>query len=189
MQLRQPGAAAAWEQFCLQYGGPIVRYAQKLGLNEADARDVMQETLVALVRQLPRFDYDPARGRFRNFLLTIVHRQAQGLFRRRCRRPEVVLPDDLEVGAPAAKEAEADRWQEALFDEAWTRLQRSGAIQARTVAIFEAYAIRGESPAAVGKENGVSANTVYQIRNRILAMLKKEVQLLARDLEDGGGTT
>ena len=180
-RLRQPDAGAAWEQFCLQYGGPILRYARKLGLNEADAADVMQESLLALLRQLPDFSYDPARGRFRNFLLTIVHRQVQGLYRRRGRRPEDPLPADFEPVAPAAPES--DNWQEAFFDEVWLRLRRSGALQPRTVEVFEAYAIRGEDPAAVGKKCGVSANTVYQIRNRVIALLRKEVERLRRDLE------
>lgn len=182
-RLRQADAGAAWEQFCLQYGGAILRYAQKLGLNEADAQDVLQESLVALVRQMPRFEYDPARGLFRNFLLTIVHRQAAALFRRRGRKAEVSFIPAMDA-EPLASSADVDaRWQEALFDEAWARLRTSGALQARTLAVFEAYAMRGESAGDVGKKHAISANTVYQIRNRIVAMLKQEVDSLACELD------
>lgn len=187
-RLRQPDAGAAWEQFCLLYGGPILRYAGKLGLNNADAQDVMQETLVALVRQMPRFEYDPARGRFRNFVLTIVHRQAMALLRRRGRRPETPLPPGLEALPATISPQDDDRWEEALFDEAWTRLRRSGALQPKTVAAFEDYALRSLPADQVAKKYDLTANTVYQIRSRVIAMLKQEVEQLVRELDPGEGT-
>ena len=75
------------------------------------------------------------------------------------------------------------RWQEALFDEAWQRLKNSDKLKPGTIEAFEAYAIRGENPEDVGKKNGMAANTVYQIKNRVLAMLKEEVQHLIAEMD------
>lgn len=188
-QLQQPDAAGAWERFCRVYGPPIIRYAQKLGLAEADARDVMQESLLVLIRLLPRFRYDPARGRFRNYLLTIVHRQALAHLRRAGRT--TALPpeemDRLQGSVPAGATPEDDRWQEALLDEAWKQLQVSGRLKPDTIAAFEAYAIRGEACADVAKKWGMAENTVYQIRNRVIVMLRDDVRRLLADLEREGG--
>jgi RNA polymerase sigma factor (sigma-70 family) len=191
-QLKRPHAEAAWERFCRVYGAPIVRYGMKLGLAESDARDVLQETLIALVKLLPGFNYDPRRGRFRNYVLTIVHRQALGVFRRRNRSAEVPLEDGMPVpslldgpagGARPAEDEAAARWQESLLDEAWCRLQRSGQIQPRTLAIFEEYVLRGLPADEAAKKFGVAANTVYQIRNRVIVMLKEDVQALMADMD------
>ena len=164
----------------------------QFGLSEADARDVLQETLIMLMRQMPTFDYDPRR-RFRNFLLTIVHRNALAIFRKRKRRPEISLdetsaqPRILRMADRSqADDANAEaRWQETLFDDAWSRLQRSGKLQPRTIEIFTEYAIQGCDCEIVSKKHGVADNTVHQVRNRVIAMLKDEVRKLMAELEPG----
>ena len=188
MSLRRTGATDAWRRFCNLYATSIIRYGMKLGLSESDARDVLQETLIILMRQLPSFDYDPAR-RFRNYLLTIVHRQALALFRKRNRRPEVPL-DETSAQAEIARCPKHDddaaaqtRWHEALFDDAWSRLQKSGKLQLRTIAIFTEYAIEGHEAETVRKKHDVDANTVHQIRNRVIKMLKDEVRLLIAEMD------
>lgn len=185
--LKQPHAEAAWERFCRVYGPVVIRYGRKIGLSDADARDVLQESLIVLMRLLPGFSYDRSKGRFRNFLLTIVHRQALSHLRRACRRTfqslDTLPPDTAPAQEGPAAEAADDRdvrWQEALLDDAWSRLARSGRLQPATLAVFEAYAIRGGNCEEVAKKHGMSANTVYQIRNRVLGILKSDVlQMLA----------
>jgi DNA-directed RNA polymerase specialized sigma24 family protein len=44
--------------------GGDLRYARKLGLDETQAQDVLQETMVALMRILPEFAYDRNKGSF-----------------------------------------------------------------------------------------------------------------------------
>ncbi|MBP7276210.1 MAG: sigma-70 family RNA polymerase sigma factor, partial [Kiritimatiellae bacterium] len=86
---RDPENARAWEEFFDQYSGPVQRYAQKLGLSAADASDVLQETMMELIRILPEFHYDRRRGLFRNFVLTIAHHRVQAAWRRRRRLREI----------------------------------------------------------------------------------------------------
>jgi DNA-directed RNA polymerase specialized sigma24 family protein len=42
--------------------GGVLGYARKLGLDDVSSQDVLQETMVALMRVLPGFQYDPRRG-------------------------------------------------------------------------------------------------------------------------------
>lgn len=183
MRLKQADASDAWERFCRVYGPPIIRYCRKLGLSEADAADALQESLLVLMRLLPKFDYDPARGKFRNYLLTIVHRQSLAILRRNARRQAAPL-DDTERDAERAEAEEDDtRWQEALLDEAWFQLKSSGRLKAATISAFEAYAIRGEKVEDVAKKHGLSANTVYQIKNRVIALLRQEVRQMLAELD------
>lgn len=192
MQMRQPSPGDAWERFCRLYGGAIIRYAMKLGLSETDSCDVLQETLVTLTRKMPQFDYAPERGLFRNFLLTIVHRSALRHFYRQERRAEISIEDDTTGGramieslaAPVPLPADSWMlWQDALLDEAWSTLRNSGELQPQTIAVFEAYAILGESAEVVQKKFGLNANTIYLIRNRVVAMLKKEISYLLMEMD------
>jgi len=91
----------AWEQFYAIYWAPIIGYARKLGLQEAEAHDVLQETMVALMKILPDFEYDRKRGKFRNFLLTIVHRKCLGVHRKAKRKAEVAIDEPVGEGGLA----------------------------------------------------------------------------------------
>src|SRR3954469_2676729 len=71
-RLRDAGDAAAWREFDRRYGELIVRYARARGLQQADAEDVRQAVLLSLSRSMPRFEYSPARGRFRHYLGRVV---------------------------------------------------------------------------------------------------------------------
>ncbi len=192
VKMRQPDPGDAWERFCRLYGGAIIRYVTKLGLSETDARDVLQETLVTLTRLMPRFNYRPEYGLFRNFLLTIVHRAASDLFEKQNQRLEesfddgsprmktliesLVVPETLSIESRTL-------WQEALLDEAWSSLRNSGKVQPQTLAVFEAYAIRGESAEDVRRKFGVQTNAVHQVRSRIITMLKEEIDNLLAEME------
>lgn len=45
------------------YGRLIYNFARKAGLDDADAPDVMQETMLTVSKTMPRFRYDRSRGR------------------------------------------------------------------------------------------------------------------------------
>lgn len=176
----------SWEVFYGIYRRPILAYAAKLGL-EADAcQDVLQETMVALMRALPTFVYDPARGRFRNFLLTIVHRRTLAAFRRaRCRPAPLADPsevaDHMDERTDPLQEAAEALWRESLVTEALRRLAASGAVSSETLAIFQAYVVEGVPVAEVSARFGLCANAVYQVRHRLLVQLRR----LVRELEEG----
>ena len=180
----------AWKQFYEQYWGAILRYARKLGLDDAQAQDVLQETMVVLMRILPEFAYDRGKGKFRNFLLTIVHRKSLGVLRRARRERDSHVPwaengegDTVDpFGNLGADEAEAlVRWQETLMEEALRRVREAEGLGENTFAVFEAYAIQRRPPAAVAKEFGLKENAVYQIKNRLLRRLQSEVAKLMKD--------
>jgi RNA polymerase sigma-70 factor (ECF subfamily) len=56
---------ASWQEFFDIYWQLIYRVARKAGLTDAEAQDVVQETLVAVAKHMPGFKYDPAVGTFK----------------------------------------------------------------------------------------------------------------------------
>jgi len=175
----------------------VIRFAEKRGLNTASGENVWQETMVALVRLLPGFTYDPKK-RFRNLVFTIAVRAIWAEQRRIKRRREVPLEpggreDEPNLGdslmdetvlAPVEK-MEAD-WRESLFEEAWRRLSLDATCQGRTMEIFRAYVLAGDPVEAVARRFGLKANAVYQIKNRLLKRLRQEIEQMRRDLGELG---
>src|SRR5205814_8154843 len=80
--LRLPDQASAWGRFVKLYTPLLFFWARRLGLPDADARDLVQEIFLTLVRKLPEFRYDRAKG-FRNWLRTAVLNKWRDQARRR----------------------------------------------------------------------------------------------------------
>lgn len=156
-------------------------YGRRLGLSHENAQDVLQETMVTLMRLLPDFIYDPHKGLFRNFLLTIVHRKALARLRRIRRESEVPfatpheLPEQEGRDQDEIRDEEIERWRESLMEEALRRLKDGAGVDKRTVDVFFRYVVDRNSAAAVALEFGLRENAVYQIKNRLLRRLQADV--------------
>src|SRR5438034_674593 len=85
LRLRRHADADAWAEFLALYGPAVFGYFRRRGLQEADAVDLTQEVFRAVAGAIERFEYQPARGRFRAWLFTIVSREFLK-FRQRCGR-------------------------------------------------------------------------------------------------------
>src|SRR5215470_1143371 len=75
IRIRDPGDAEAWGQFVALYGPLIYQFARKQGLQDADAADLTQIVLQAVIDAMKRLDYDPERGSFRGWLYKVVRNQ------------------------------------------------------------------------------------------------------------------
>src|SRR5262245_51158989 len=75
VRLRDAGDSASWQTFVDLYGPVLYRYARRRGLQDADATDVAQEVLAEVARCIRAFEYQPERGRFRDWLGTVLCRR------------------------------------------------------------------------------------------------------------------
>jgi len=196
-RLKNENAHTAWRDFYDAYWSAIVRYARKLGLDATEAEEVLQETMVALMRAMRDFVYDRRKGLFRNFLLTIVHRRSlQALARRRRQRLISLESEDLDgqrLGERSAgedlsggEEAEAvHRWRQSILDDSLARLRTDDSIDPRTRSVFEAYVIEQRPAPEVAVAFGVNENAVYQIKNRLTRRLRIDAE---RRMRESGST-
>lgn len=189
-RLKADNAHDGWREFYRRYWGAILRYANKLGLNAHQAEEVLQDTMVALMRILPEFVYNRNKGRFRNFLLTIVHRKSMAVLRRARRDQELhveweepKVPDTVNPFGPNQNgEADAlNAWREVLLAEALIELRDDPTLGDQTFAVFEAYVIGKKTAAEVAATFGLKENGVYQIKNRLMRRLETRIGRLMRD--------
>src|SRR5215831_16831173 len=76
---------ASWQEFFDIYWKLIYGVARQSGLSDAEAQDVVQETLIAVARHMPAFKYDPALGSFKTWLLNMTRWRIVDLVRKRNR--------------------------------------------------------------------------------------------------------
>ncbi|WP_221033173.1 RNA polymerase sigma factor [Actomonas aquatica] len=173
-------AHEAWKEFYDNYWAAIIRYGRKLGLSQTQAEDVLQETMVDLMRILPKFEYDRSRGRFRNFLLTIVHRKAMGVFRRGLKNSNVpwdsASPMEIEEAKQSSlREDQMQLWRESIYEEALLEVSKCSDIDQRTWAVFEAYVVKKRPVSEVAEGFGMKPNAIYQIKNRLCQRIRRQL--------------
>src|SRR4051812_17885583 len=63
-RVRNPADSASWAEFVGLYEPLLMAYVRQRGLDEHDARDVVQSIFITLLRKMPGFELDKSRGRF-----------------------------------------------------------------------------------------------------------------------------
>lgn len=68
-----PGGTEALERLCRTYWYPLYAYVRRKGYDSADAQDLTQEFFARLLETPWLQDMDPAKGKFRSFLLAAMN--------------------------------------------------------------------------------------------------------------------
>jgi RNA polymerase sigma-70 factor (ECF subfamily) len=182
-RVQDPTDAGAWAEFVQLYEPLLLRYAYGLHLQEADARDVVQEVFAALLKALPGFELDPSRGRFRTWLWQVTCNTAADWMRRRKRQGAAEERwRELREGDP-----EPDDWAEEHFrrvlEHALEQVRTEA--QPRTWDCFERHILQARRSAEVAAELNLTANAVYVNASRVLARLRERCAEYLEELGDG----
>jgi RNA polymerase sigma-70 factor, ECF subfamily len=171
---------SAWREFCDRYGDLIRGFARRAGCSDNDADDVLQDALMALVRVMPSFRYDPAKGRFRGYLKTIVVR---ALAKKRCQNdPTGQLEEGDAIVSPESSAHERyweEEWRQYHVRLAMRIIDAEFSVHDR--AAFQRYALEGQSVQQTAKDLGLSIDHVYQAKSRILRRLGEIVTAQVAD--------
>lgn len=194
-RLKQGSANRDWEQFYTKYNAVILSFARKQGLDEHTACDALQETMMVIIRKLPAFEYDAERGRFRNWLMTIVANKVREA-RRRSHADKLLsmdappeegadsLHDRLAADDPDASENLEDSWRHSLIEEALRRVLSDPRTKPESVAVFRACALESKPVAEVAAQFGLQENAVYQIKSRLMTRLKDLISAMETGAAD-----
>lgn len=192
-RLRNWDDQASWQEFFNTYWKLIYATATRAGLSDAEAQDVVQETVISAAKQLPQFRYNPAAGSFKGWLRLITQRRIADHLRKAYRQPEFAAHGDPGTGATSEMERVPDpssETPEVVWDEEWARNLLAAALQrvkrqvdAKHYQIFDCYVLKQWPVKEVAKTFGVNAGQVYLIKHRLSALLEKET----RKLESEGG--
>ncbi len=165
---------AVWQEFDRRYRPILFGFARRLGVDEIDAADVAQETLVRFVQAYRAREYDRQRGRLRAWLIAIAKCRVADLQRAQARRREwrgesalANIPDE----AALTKIWEAEH-RSYLLNLAITELRTSTKVSEKTIEAFERVVLRGEPVKAVAADLGIKPQDIYVAKNRIADKLR-----------------
>jgi RNA polymerase sigma-70 factor (ECF subfamily) len=164
--------AADWERFVDLYTPLLLAWTRRLGLNEHDSADLIQDLFAALVEHLPTFEYNPEKS-FRAWLRTLLMNRWRNQVRRRQARQagegtlaSLSVPDQ----PPEFEEVE---YRQHLVSRA-LRLMQSEFPDATWKACWETV-VHDRPAAEVAAELGISVNSVYLARSRVLRRLREQL--------------
>ena len=171
-RLRKADDRVAWDQFVELYTPLLLFWARKAGLQGADAEDLVQEVLMALLAKMPEFRYDPTHS-FRSWLRTVTLNRWRNR-RRSADRARLTL-DQQVLDEQAVADPLVDFW-ETEYRQHLLRIAQDRIRPEFQPATWQAYlltAVEGRPAPEVAEQLNLSVGAVYVARSRVLARLRE----------------
>tara|TARA_B100001123_G_scaffold24618_1_gene26750 strand:+ start:386 stop:1003 length:618 start_codon:yes stop_codon:yes gene_type:complete len=178
----------AWQEFFDVYWTLLFNIARRAGLNEADAEEVVMDTVETVARKIEDFEYNRKTGRFKSWLLTIVRFKLGDRFRKKKRlaeKGEVASLDEVAEGQMMdADSSELEKiwdteWQKRMVDMALERVKQL--VGHKQYQIFHCYVIQEQDADEVADFLEVSKSQVYVAKNRVGKIFEAELKILAEE--------
>ena len=196
-RLRDWKDAGSWQEFFDTYWKLIYSVAIRAGLSEAEARDVVQETVVCVAKQIREGGYNRTRSTFKNWLCMITRRRIIDHLRKRTdpKLRHVSVPGDTSRTDTLARVADPAPPADALWDQEWRKNLLDAAIECvrtqvtpKQFQIFDLSVLRGLPVSEVKKILKVNAAQVYLARHRVGTLVKKQAKRLEARAESPPAT-
>jgi RNA polymerase sigma-70 factor (ECF subfamily) len=183
---------ASWQEFFDTYWRLIYGVARKSGMTDAEAQDVVQETMVAVAKHMPTFTYDPKLGSFKAWLLNMTRWRILDEFRKR-RTVDMRPPETGDsttrtsfinrVADPAGQQFDEVwelEWQQNLLAAALDHVKHH--MDPQKYQIFDLYVNQGWAPEKVAQSFGIPVDQVYLAKHRVTQAIKSEVERLEKEM-------
>ena len=174
---------ASWRDFFETYWRLIHATALKSGLNDAEAQDVVQETIMTVARDLDKFKLQRELGSFKGWLRNIVRWRIGDQLRARGsknRRAESDSAESLALsdlpGETPFEDYWEQQWAQAVTAAALSHVKQK--VKAEHYQIFDLLVFQEVPPPEVCQRLGVTRARLYLIKHRLSRLLKKHIQEL-----------
>lgn len=181
----------SWRMFFETYWKLIYQVAIKAGLNDAEAQDTVQETVIGVLKQMPGFEYRPENGSFKSYLLNQTRWRISDQFRKR--QANLVMnprdpatsreePPGADIPDPASLDWQKnwdDDWEQNLMRAAIQRVKLR--VNAKAYQMFDLHVFKEWPIARVAQAFQVNRAKVHLAKHRVGRLLKEEVNRLRAD--------
>ena len=167
------GDEVSWEEFYRTYR-PLIVFCAGGRIAPSEIDDLIQTVMLKVFRSGDRFRYDPAKGKFRDYLGRIVNNAIVDMLRKRRSAAAAEIP--LEDDAFAA--AWQTEWSRHVFEQAVAELRCR--VSPPTFQAFDLYVLQKQPPAKVAAFLGLDIARVYKAKLRCLGILRRIVAEIRR---------
>lgn len=166
-------------QLLIEMYSPLIRaWLVRGGAQSSDLDDLAQDVLMVVVRRFPEFQRQPQTGAFRSWLRTIAVNCLRDHWRKSKKQP--VAQGGTDFGQMIEQLSDPD----SHLSQQWNREHNEhvtayllnrvrGEVSDTNWRAFQRFALDGLSADEVAKELGISTNSVFIAKSRILASLRK----------------
>jgi RNA polymerase sigma-70 factor (ECF subfamily) len=178
----------SWQDFFDTYWKLIYGFAIKRGLTHQEAEEAVQETVLAVAKSIPGFEYDPGRCSFKTWLLSVTQSKIANQYAKRARGPAIMPAADDSRTTPLMERfsdekarqqwegAWDDEWRKNLMDTAIQRVKRRVSIE--QFQMFDLFVLKSWPARDVAATLGVTVAHVYVAKHRVAKLIKKEAAFL-----------
>lgn len=168
-----------WDRLARLYAPLIRTWLRKYDVQDSDADDLVQEVLLAVSKDVSKFEHGGKPGAFRGWLKTILLNRLRKFWRSRDRRPQARGDSDLD-----ARLAQLDDPASEL-SQIWNREHDQYVLRQlltltephftpTTWKAFCRVALEGAKADVVAQEMGISLNAVCLAKSRVTRRLRQE---------------
>lgn len=178
-RLRRSPEPDAWNRLVDLYA-PLIRvWLRKYDVQDSDADDLVQEVLLAVSKDLAKFEHRGQPGDFRGWLKAILVNRLRKFWRARDRRPQAHGDSDMDTRLAQLDDPSSE------MSQIWNH-QHDQYVLRQLLALAEPHfapttwkafcrvALDGARPDVVAREMGISRNAVIIAKCRVLSRLRQE---------------
>lgn len=175
----------AWKRLFDLYAGFVFSIARSKGLTVTDSDDIVQNVFVDLARNLPQFNYDRTKGRFRSYLIGLVNWRVTDKLRASKRDVDFKSQYGEDMKGAVAEDDGSfleDEWRAAAMEEALRRIKDE--VNPDHFAAFVASTLEGQDTETVMNLYSITRDNLYQIRKRLTLKLKEATQAVLEEMDN-----
>ncbi|HEX5222409.1 MAG TPA: sigma-70 family RNA polymerase sigma factor [Verrucomicrobiae bacterium] len=192
---------SSWQEFFDIYWRLIYNVAIKAGLSDAEAQEVVQETVIGVARKIGEFKADPSHGSFSAWLMQLTRWRIADQWRKRGAMGQTMentpggtaafhptdtgstgplerIPDPMGAALDTTWQQE---WEKHLMTEALERVKQQ--VSPRQFQMFDLHVLQQQTVQATARLLQSSMASVYMAKHRVGRLLKKELKKLQQNDE------
>lgn len=166
----------SWQEFFETYWKLIYNTARRYDLSDAEAQEVVQETMIGVSRNIPSFRYEPEKCSFKTWLMNLILWRITDQLRRRKEHQPIEgkvleIPEEREF----IRNWDAD-WEKNLASAAMERVKNETTPQ--TFQIFAFCVLQKKGVDETARVLGLSKARVYLAKHRVYHRIAREIEAL-----------
>lgn len=158
----------SWNRFFETYSPLIRLHGKDCGIEEDSLDDLVQDVMLSVLNNRQKFEYDPEKGRFRDYLRFIIRARSNDMLRVRYKQEKVL---EIEMSEEYLDDRYQTEWEEHLRVVSLKKLKET--VSARHYQIFHMLDIQNRKIKEIARFFKMSEASVYSIRNRTELKLRQ----------------